>query len=371
VIDKLTFFNDYGAGDIHYSREFVKDIMRKIPARLYVYEVRQNFKILKDIDNLILAKPSSDFRIRYVNNRFEINFFEKVDHKDFEIIVKNFDNEILYSNNCKLSYKYTVWIEILYFGIKNFIIEIYEKDFLYHKEILKIDDKYNIETWVGYNDYFKIHNCTLYSNYLMFKEIYRKLGITLDKLDYYLPSINFDKIETDNIDNFLKDKKLITILISNGKVKSEQAANFDFNPIINRLSTTFNDVLFLTTHYTNISSSNIINISDITKMTNDLNEIAYLSTFCDIIVGRGSGPYCFTIVKDNLFNNKITFMAFCENPDDGIYYYGKTQYFEEAKNVRDIECKYVYSSNYDEDSIYNLISFNILEKQEKQEKQEK
>ena len=42
----------------------------------------------------------------------------------------------------------------------------------------------------------------------------------------------------------------------------------------------------------------------------DLNEISYLSLFCDTIIGRASGPYVFTQVKENLYNPNKTFLAF-------------------------------------------------------------
>jgi hypothetical protein len=32
----------------------------------------------------------------------------------------------------------------------------------------------------------------------------------------------------------------------------------------------------------------------------NLNEISYFSTFCDILIGRGSGPFSFCEVKENL-----------------------------------------------------------------------
>jgi hypothetical protein len=349
MIDKIYFFNDYGAGDVHYSREFVKDIMSKVPARIYEYEVKQNLMILKDIDNLFMKKISVPFRIRYVNNRIEINYFE--DDKTFNIKVKNFNNEIIYNINFLLSQNYTTWLGVTI--SEDFIIEIYENDFLRHKELYKYSE-YNIETWVGYKDYFKKYNCTLYSNYEMFTEYFEKLNIPIEKIDYYLPSINFDKLKTENIDNFVKNDNK-KVLISNGDVLSLQANNFDFDPIVERLANSFPDVIFFMTHQPKFHKDNVISISDITNTETDLNEIGYISTFCDIVVGRSSGPYCFTHIKDNFFRD-MKFIAICDDPDTGIYYYGKKYHFQDAK---DITCKYVHSSNYDVNSIYETIKSNI------------
>ncbi len=362
MIDKITFFNDYGAGDIHYSREFVKDIMRKVPARLYEYEVRQDLRILKDINELFLKKASTDFRIRYIDE-LEINFLNKMEFKYFTIKIKDLNNNILFDSYSRVSYKYTTLIELPKEILNGVIVELYDDDdFLYHKEILKFDSIYNIETWVGYKEYFKMYNCTLYSNYVMFKTIYDKLDIPLERIDYYLPSIDFNNINIDNVDDFISNDDRTKVLISNGDVQSLQSNNFNFSDIIYELSNLFCDVLFLTTHKTNIVKSNVINISDITKTSNNINEISYLSTFCDIIIGRGSGPYCFTHIKNNFFNDKLTFIAFCDEFDDGIFYYGKEDYFEESKIGKDIKCKYVHSSDYGEDSVFNTIKNNILDK---------
>jgi hypothetical protein len=58
-------------------------------------------------------------------------------------------------------------------------------------------------------------------------------------------------------------------------------------------------------------TKDIINIRD-----NDLNEISYISTFCDIIIGRGSGPYCFSTIKSNLLNKNKIFIGFTNLIED-------------------------------------------------------
>ena len=76
---------------------------------------------------------------------------------------------------------------------------------------------------------------------------------------------------------------------------------------------------------------------------NDLNEISYLSTFCDVIIGKESGPFAFCTIKDNLMNENKTFINFCDRNDWVWFPYGN--------------CKYKWSNNYN--SMYDIIKKNI------------
>ena len=49
---RITFYNHFGAGDIFESREFVKDLMKILPADEYRYAHGKNPKILLDIPEL-------------------------------------------------------------------------------------------------------------------------------------------------------------------------------------------------------------------------------------------------------------------------------------------------------------------------------
>jgi hypothetical protein len=70
---------------------------------------------------------------------------------------------------------------------------------------------------------------------------------------------------------------------------------------------------------------------DIIKVENsDLNEISYLSTFCDIIVGRSSGPFTFSNVKENIFDGNKAFLCFGEKETDCLPYF------------LDINCEFIF-----------------------------
>ena len=50
-----------------------------------------------------------------------------------------------------------------------------------------------------------------------------------------------------------------------------------------------------------------------------MNEISYLSTFCDLIIGRNSGPFCFASNKENINSINKTFYAFNDRKTDCFY----------------------------------------------------
>ena len=48
---KILFYNDWHNGDIHMSREYVKDLMSVLGQNEYFYYHTNNNSILSDIDN--------------------------------------------------------------------------------------------------------------------------------------------------------------------------------------------------------------------------------------------------------------------------------------------------------------------------------
>ena len=79
----------------------------------------------------------------------------------------------------------------------------------------------------------------------------------------------------------------------------------------------------------------------------DLNEISYLSNYCDLIVGKNSGPFVYTLTKENFKNSNITFISFNKVEDDSLFW-----------NLNS-SCKYVWSNNYNENNIIRIIENNI------------
>lgn len=217
----------------------------------------------------------------------------------------------------------------------------------------KINDGY-INTWLGQGKMIYTHQknqgCTFENHMCVVQDVCNYLGIHMEEVDNYLPVVNFTKLK--NYESItekmmtLRNKFDKIILISNGDVHSSQSVNFDFNPIIDFLIRKFPNFLFLTTQNTNIISENLINTSSITDCFPDLTYITLISTFSDVIVGRTSGPFCFAQCKENLLDDKKTFISFSDT-------------FTEAKFFQNSKCKFIWSNNYAIENIINTIKLNI------------
>ena len=74
---------------------------------------------------------------------------------------------------------------------------------------------------------------------------------------------------------------------------------------------------YIFTDHEDIDGSNVKFTNNIFKdKTVDLFEISYLSKFCDIIIGRNSGPYTYSETYDNYMDNTKTFLSFnTKNPE--------------------------------------------------------
>lgn len=256
-MNKLIFYNNHNNGDIHYVREFIKDIINKTSFDEYHFLHMRNPKILGDIQNL---------------NNGPLNEFCRM-NSHFHVI-----NNDTYVNT--------------------------------HLE--------------GLHDimYEKIKDVDLPVFYNYFINIYNKLKIKIESnRDFYVPDIDYSCFKINKIDEYISKNSNIKILISNGNVQSNQSPNFDFVNIIEDLSNEYPDIHFILTDKKDIlKKDNVLYTSDIINELFDLNEISYLSTFCQMIIGRSSGPYCFTQVKQNLNNSDKIYIFIGNNYSDGIWY---------------------------------------------------
>jgi hypothetical protein len=193
--------------------------------------------------------------------------------------------------------------------------------------MFNLGDDIIINTWIGawFDRGLEYTNeCTLRFNYSIYREVYKALGLKLGPIEQYYPSIDFSKFDVSNVDEFaLRKNNRKMILIANGNCHSGQCDyNGDMKQFIINLATMFPDMIFIATQrFSNHALENIKFTSDITKVEgNDLNEIGYLSKFCDIIIGRNSGPYCFSTHAENIDNQDKTFLAFGERETDCFYH---------------------------------------------------
>jgi hypothetical protein len=189
----------------------------------------------------------------------------------------------------------------------------------------------NVNSWIGQQNMIFVNTpipgCSFENYFTLVKQIISHYGIDI-KTDehFYLPVVNYERIHNYEMINEkmseLKSKYKKIILLSNGNVNSGQSLNIDLSTVIINLANINPNCLFLTTNDIQTEYDNIINTSVLTNTIPDLLQISLISTFCDVIVGRASGPYCFTHTKENLLNENKTYISFSYNQNEGIWYKG-------------------------------------------------
>lgn len=212
-----------------------------------------------------------------------------------------------------------------------------------------------IDAWIGQKDYKYVnlinYGCSYENHFQLAKDLSNELGIEVSKDPWeYLPTVNYKLLPNyllvKNKLEILSSQFKKIILVCNGPVESAQSENFDFGPIVNHIAASNSDILFLVTQNIQTNFNNILDTFQITEIMPDLLQISYISTFCSAIIGRASGPHCFTHTKDNLMNENKTFISFSRNINEGIFY-------EKQKS------KHFWSDNYDPQNIIKVIEKNI------------
>lgn len=251
MLDELVFYNHWGAGDLFESREFVRELISKFPAKKYAYAHKQHPRMFEDFKNMeyVYLIPEMDMQKPYVKvgNSLYINTW----------IGQQGEKYVLPNCGCVVSKSYEM-----------------------------------------FNDTLKeLGEAPLSKNYLE-----------------YLPIVDYTYVNTYQVESVLnryRDQK--KVLICNGPVYSLQAPNFDFTNIIYYLAKTYPDYLFMVTQELPIQEDNILPTSYLTGMTDgfDLNQISYIATWrTDIIIGRKSGPFCFAHTKYVWHNPKMKSLSF-------------------------------------------------------------
>ena len=261
----IMFYNYFHNGDLIYSKSFVKEIIESIPVDFF-YAHYKNTKIFQDL-NLTQINPTSIPQILNGKEREKITIIN-----DHNLVLVN--------------------------------------------------------TWIG--AYLTPEDeCTLNFNYKLYGSVYTELnkiyGLNLrlkkDKKEYF-PTVDFNKINRTKVDEFLTNYTNKKILICNGPALSNQCFyNGDMKDLVIRLANTYTNIIFICTQKFNTNIKNIIFTDDINNRIDfDLTEISYLSTFCDIIVGRNSGPYAFSELKENIKNKEKKFICFGDRIKDCFQY---------------------------------------------------
>jgi hypothetical protein len=204
-----------------------------------------------------------------------------------------------------------------------------------------------LNAWIGQQSLKYLNSvnggCTWENYNFLTEEIMYSLGVKTTSNNPVLPKIYFENLKSyETLTTIMEEQKKLfskIILFSNGHVESGQAHNFDFTKTIENLSSNFPNYLFLVTQKTYLNKPNIIYTSDITKKLPDLLDIGYMSTFCDVIIGRASGPYCFSQNEANLLDTQKTFICFSFHYEEGKYFDGmKSNFFwSNTGDVKEVE----------------------------------
>lgn len=254
----IVFYNHFHNGDIHLSREFVRKLSevfrQKFPGVNISYSHRNNPQLLADIPGLGY-------------NQIPLNWSE-------------------------------------------------------HEGVMIRGDTILINTWYAQRRflYMNRYGITFDCLYLIFDDVCRThFGFSLAEIEpdprKWFPAIDFSKFEIAVAKQRLDACREPLVLVSNGHALSGQAENFPMLPAICNLANKYKGIIFvLTNPEPNFNPSqygNIFYSSDIIKKNGfDLNENAFVSTYCDVIVGRASGAYSFSFIQDNLFQRPKTFVCF-------------------------------------------------------------
>jgi hypothetical protein len=158
-----------------------------------------------------------------------------------------------------------------------------------------------------------------------------------------VPSIKWDKYDINPVQTIAEQGKRMH-LFCNGKVRSFQSQIGSMQNIVNSLASSNPNELFICTEKFDTSLQNVLFTDDIFHLENDINEIAYLSTHCSTIVGKNSGPFMFTHVKDNINNPNKVFVAFSNKASDCY-----------PCHMTNLPCTYLHSNATSDPSILKTI----------------
>ena len=299
--------------------------------------------------------------VKPYNNVIFFNYFHRGDiHMGRNFIKKMMD--LIPSNNYFSSHSNDPYILSDVEGLTHIPFSEFEKFGIPHMVPFAKDNNGNlfVNTWIGQSCEDKA-DCCSFPNYIkVFNQTLSQLGLEeMEGGEEIFPSIDYSYFDINGeVDLFFETIGDNVVLISNGDVLSGQCENFDFNPIIKRLSENHSDLDFIITNSGSEKIDgnlydNVFYAEDLIKKDGcDLNEISYISTKCRAIVGRNSGPHTFCLTKENITNEDMINIVICEKEKEADY---SAHIYPECK------MKTVWASYEDADQVYNLISGCLAE----------
>lgn len=273
----IIFYNNFHNGDIHVSRAFVMDIIKKVNTTFEYYH-NCSPKLLQDID--VVHKQTNE-------NNYNFSNVPIIYETENEILINTWYNV----NQPAFGKNGGCTLKTLY---ENFRV-VYQ-----HLNIPLEDIEYYIPTY----DFSKYDIGPVID--FMFENRQNKIYIS----NGYGISGQCDNFDFDTIVDKLSDvfPNYLFILSNNTKIQRD-----------------------------NVINSNTITQT----LENDLVENAYIMTHCDIIIGRCNGSFTTGLIKENLIGEKKqTWCGICKiNPKFGVeelLHPNKSFYSLSYKNVDQI-----------------------------------
>jgi len=232
---------------------------------------------------------------------------------------------------------------------------------------IHLDDTLYVNTWVGSYGNAVIpqgeHHANYPSLFRMWMHIYDMIehafDIKLDRtndIERYMARTDWSKFEIGHADRWLGQHDRV-VLVCNGLVQSTQSNLRTMEDVMSQMSHDFPDVSFVCTSRFETNTwamkDNVFFTDDIfaNVQGGDINEIAYLSTKSEVIVGKNSGPFMFTHVHENIMDPNKAFVSLSHRSSDSYVH-----------NVIGIGCRYYHHSSDVASNVNGVIRQAINEK---------
>jgi hypothetical protein len=306
---KIVFYNHFHNGDLHVSRGIIRQIINKVKQldvnTEFVYSHKNSSDILSDIPNLTF-----DLKPVYLMSEA-------------------------------------------------------------HSNLNVINNAICINTWYGQQNYkyMNSYGLTMDCLYMALNDSCKKIwNFSLDELSEnlvnFFPYIDYTQFNIETIKNWLVQHQQKKIFIANGLALSDQATNFAITPIITKLAVKHPDVIFILTnvekHQSLLPNNVIYSSSIIKKRSSDLNENSFLSTHCDVIIGRNSGASTFAMTRENLFHSNKTILLFTNIvPQPPNKFWTREVFRDKVNYSANIICSNETNINVIYNMIHNAITGNL------------
>ncbi len=195
----------------------------------------------------------------------------------------------------------------------------------YYSKFIETEKIFFVNTWLyPYSQDENFAGVNIKSLYYVYNNICNvinekfKTNIKLKSIENYFPSIYFNYLKKDNIDDFITKNTNKKVLFCNGPCLSGQSCyNDDMSELIEMLALKYKNLTFIATKKFQTNIKNIFFTDNINQIKGcDLPEIGYLSTFCNLIIGRNSGPFAYSFLKENFDDENKIIYAYGHNKTD-------------------------------------------------------